>query len=560
MRTLLGTALVGVVQTSERLGVLAALEQPSTVAELARQLTLSEPALSEPALSERALSLMLDVLLAVGYVERLGAIYRRTHDPSGAQERLPELEAFVRTGEVPDHIDRPERRGAYYAKSVLGLGAMFQQAARQLAEQLRPVEQIADVGAGSAIWSLAMVERSGGRVLAIDRAEVLPSTRKAAAMMGLGARLTSVAGDYFEVTLDEAVDRVVLANVLHLENEEDAARLIRHHAQALNDDGELVIVDVIGGDELEHQLFEAAYQLHLGMRTDQGRAHALHKIRSWCEDAGLVAQEVLPLAPHGMGAVICSRSEVTVRSREMTTIPTEDLRALREERDVERARFRMVFEGAADATMVVDKHGESVISTNSAFRELFEVDWTELAVHDLDSVVAPEDRDRCRRLLIGLASGAITERRHHITMLRNGAPFAVELTAYDPLSRSVIALIVRDRDRLARQEKLQALGELVGGFSHDLNTPLGTLKANCTLAQTLARRLSGSSAAEPRHLDALDAATTDALRALDDIASKLEAIESFATLEGAALQELAPHFKTGLAHAICERAARLDGE
>jgi cyclopropane fatty-acyl-phospholipid synthase-like methyltransferase len=550
LRPLIGTALVGVVRTSERLGLLAALEQPTTAAELARRL----------ALPERALSLTLDVLVAVGYVERLGAIYRRPADWDGAQERLPELEAFVRTGEVPDYIDRPENRAAYYANSVLELGAMFEHAARELAEQLRPVERIADVGAGSGIWSLAMVERHAGRVLAIDRAEVLPSTHKLAEMMGLDARLTSVAGDYFEVTLDQSVDRVVLANVLHLENEEDAARLIRHHAQALDDDGELVIVDVIGGDEFEQQLFEAVYQLHLGMRTAKGRAHDLNKLRSWCEDAGLVAQEVLHLGPHGMGAVVCSRSEVTVHSREMTTLPAEELRALREESDVHRARFRMVFEGAADAIMAVDKRGESIIRTNSGFSELFEVDWSGHAVHSLDSLVAPADRDRCRRLLVGLASGAITERRHHITMLRNGVPFAVELTAYDPLSRSVIVLIVRDRDRMVRQEKLQALGELVGGFSHDLNTPLGTLKANCALAQTLARRMSGSSPAEPRHLEALDAATTDALRALDDIASKLEAIESFATLEGHALQELAPHFKSGLAHAICERAARLDGE
>ncbi len=55
----------------------------------------------------RALMLTLGVLRAVGYVERLGGIYRRPANPDGAQERLPELETFERTGEVLDHIDRP---------------------------------------------------------------------------------------------------------------------------------------------------------------------------------------------------------------------------------------------------------------------------------------------------------------------------------------------------------------------------------------------------------------------------------------------------------------------
>ena len=71
---------------------------------------------------------------------------------------------------------------------------------------------------------------------------------------------------------------VVLANVLHLQTAEDAARLIRHHARALREDGELVIVDMVGGPGFEAGLIEAVYQLHLGMRTRRGRAHDVESL------------------------------------------------------------------------------------------------------------------------------------------------------------------------------------------------------------------------------------------------------------------------------------------
>jgi signal transduction histidine kinase len=156
--------------------------------------------------------------------------------------------------------------------------------------------------------------------------------------------------------------------------------------------------------------------------------------------------------------------------------------------------------------------------------------------------------------LRGLADGSVTERRHNLRMLRDGRPFTAELAAFDPLARSVLCFIVRDRDRLLRTERLQALGELVGGLSHDLNTPLGVLKANCALAKRLAERLA-SEEDTPRHLAALDQATGLALDALGQITSRLDAIRSFATLEGSTLRALAPHFSSGLALAICQRAA-----
>jgi PAS domain S-box-containing protein len=546
MRPWIGSALVAVIRTAERVGMLDALDEPASASSLAEQLGLPE----------RATDLTLQVLRALGYLEQAGDTYRRPVGYEDMSEPWPELEAFVRSGQVPSDIDEPERRGAYYAKSVMGLATMFEHDARQLAEHLGPAERIIDVGAGSAVWSLAMAARSEASVVAIDRPEVVPAAQQMAANLGLEGRFQAIAGDYFAVELDEPVDRIVMANVLHLENEANAARLIERYAQALSADGELVIVDFIGGESFEQQLFTAAYDLHLGMRTTEGRAHRLDVLQRWCSQAGLASHAVVQVGPHGLGALVSSRSGVRTQPRETTSVAVEDLKALVAEREVYEARFRTVFEGAADAIMVVDKRGESIMRTNTAFRELLGVDWSALELQDLEQIVAPGDRERFRELLLGLASGEITERRHRVSMLRDGVPFSAEIAAYDPLARSVILLVVRDHDRLARHEKLRALGELVGGLNHDLNTPLGSLMSNCTLTQSVVGRLASSSEVDARHIDALDTATGDALRAVANIAAKLEAIQAFATLEGAALQALSPHFKSGLAHAICERAAQ----
>lgn len=295
--TMLGGGLVQAVRSADEVGLLGVLDTPGTAAELAARLDLDP----------RAVALTLEVLRSVGFVARDGATYGMPSHAAQALEELPRLTAFLRTGSVPAYLDRPELRGGYYADAVGLLGEAFRDAAKALAAGLRPARRIVDVGAGSAVWSLAMVAASGGEVVAIDHEAVLPQARRTARELGLEDRLTGRPGDYFEVVAPGA-DRVVFANVLHLESADDAARLIRHHARGLGPDGEVVVVDLFGGEGLEASLSEAVYQLHLGMRTRRGRAHHLDQVQAWCADAGLPAQRVVDLQIPGLGALVCARS------------------------------------------------------------------------------------------------------------------------------------------------------------------------------------------------------------------------------------------------------------
>jgi ubiquinone/menaquinone biosynthesis C-methylase UbiE len=182
-----------------------------------------------------------------------------------------------------------DERAAAYKDVVPALGSLFEYAARKLAVELQPPGSILDVGAGSGVWSLAMCERSSiTRVTAVDLPDVLPAFLARATELGLGDRVATIGGDYKAVELPgRSFDRVVLANVLHLETPREARALIAHVAPAIRSGGELVVVDALAEGEPLAARSVSLYAIHLAMRTASGRVHPRAEIERWCQEAGL---------------------------------------------------------------------------------------------------------------------------------------------------------------------------------------------------------------------------------------------------------------------------------
>lgn len=292
----------GLLATLQAVGdhhLLDALEEPSTADELAARLGLSP----------RALGLVLPVLRAAGLLELRDGRFAASPAPDLAQDTWRRMDAFLRTGEVSAGIDDPSERGGFYEPLVTALGEVFRAAAAELAEQLDDVATVLDVGAGSGVWSLAMAARCAEtRVTALDLAEVAGAFTRGAADRGLADRARAVAGDYWTTSFDQGFDRVVLANVLHLESEARAAALIARQAGHLVPGGELVVVDFFGEDgSRQTRVTRAIYALHLGMRTAVGKPHGLAELSAWCAGAGLRQQRLVPLlATDGaMSALVC---------------------------------------------------------------------------------------------------------------------------------------------------------------------------------------------------------------------------------------------------------------
>jgi ubiquinone/menaquinone biosynthesis C-methylase UbiE len=156
-----------------------------------------------------------------------------------------------------------------------------------------------------------MAERTdAAQITAIDLPQVLPAIEERAESLGLRGRVKLIAADYHSIELpSEAFDRVLLANVLHLEPPRSARSLVRRVAPALAPAGELVVIDVLVEGDPTGDRARSIYALHLAMRTSRGRVHPRAEVARWCRDAGLREGELVTLSapPRALGALIHRR-------------------------------------------------------------------------------------------------------------------------------------------------------------------------------------------------------------------------------------------------------------
>jgi SAM-dependent methyltransferase len=279
----------------------AALQRSGTAADLA----------ARAGVDERVGELLLDALVAHDVLAYDGEQYR----PSPAIIELDRAAPFgaghiaalwsglptlVRTGTPAT----PQRHETFYPTAAATLGDWSAPAAEALATQLRPVDSILDVGAGSGVWSLSMARRSGARVIAIDLPGVADLVRQRAGAIDL----RTIPGDYHRLPFPE-VERVVLANVLHLEQAGDAAALVRRAASAVRPGGDVVIVDSLSDTSPEAERALSLYKLQLALRVPGATVWPLADLHAWLSAAGLACQ-----APIALGAGELHTAVVGVKS------------------------------------------------------------------------------------------------------------------------------------------------------------------------------------------------------------------------------------------------------
>ena len=247
-----GTAAT--ITTAQETGLMDSLGRPAPASEHAQRLRLDS----------FAVSLLLEVLIALGIAEKKGgrigasaALAADAHSLVGdvlrTQALWSHLPHFVRTGARYAQMDGAVgERSAAYQQTVGALSRLFENAALDLARRLSPPgERILDIGAGSGVWSLAMCARSpSATLLAVDLPAVLPACLERARSLGLSERVEPMPGDYHSIELPAAsFDRIILANVLHLESPADAASLVTRAGHALKPAGELVVIDSLADDD-----------------------------------------------------------------------------------------------------------------------------------------------------------------------------------------------------------------------------------------------------------------------------------------------------------------------
>lgn len=167
---------------------------------------------------------------------------------------------------------------------------------------------VVELGAGSAPWSVAVLERrSKARVLVNDLAPVLPLARVELERRGFAGRADWLEGSYFEVPLpDGRCDLVVLGHVCRAEGDQGAAALVARAAAALRPGGTLVIAEYLLDDDLAGPAQAQLLGTTMVASTRHGGTFTHAEVHRLVTGAGLdVVSDTVPAPPTAV--VVASR-------------------------------------------------------------------------------------------------------------------------------------------------------------------------------------------------------------------------------------------------------------
>jgi ubiquinone/menaquinone biosynthesis C-methylase UbiE len=267
--------------------------------------------------SARGLSMLLHALTALKYVEVTSSGYT-----------LPAMSATFLTKSSPHyigayllhntddswspwaHLSDAVRRGGSTRRSVHGsepdaeffsqlvgsLHAMSTAAAGTAAAAMgnrsaRTPRLVLDVGAGSAVWSLALArEDRHTHVTVLDLPAVLDRvTRPFVERHDVSDRFTYWPGDLHSTDFGESrFDVVVFGHICHGEGAERTEQLIHRAFRALRSGAQLLIAEFVPDDDRGGPLMPLLFALHMLVLTDRGDTFTQAEYTSWLTRAGFV--------------------------------------------------------------------------------------------------------------------------------------------------------------------------------------------------------------------------------------------------------------------------------
>lgn len=276
--------------------IIRSAREVGLVAELREGQRTIEELCEAKSLLPKPTGLLLDALVAIGFIEKYGddyALSRAGHllcqyDDDLGDQRWQKIAASVQgklaTPDDAHHFDQiaatqwAHTPAAIQASEILDLGGEDQ-----------PVGlSILDLGCGSAVWSSAFAHRDpNAKVTGIDHPGAVKAAKSTAESIGLGDRFSLIEADPNSFELEaESYDMVILAERLHGLGEVTATALIQRASAALRPDGRLVIIDLFRGPT-KPNLSESIEALKLELDTQDGSMRTLKESEDALKAAGL---------------------------------------------------------------------------------------------------------------------------------------------------------------------------------------------------------------------------------------------------------------------------------
>jgi ubiquinone/menaquinone biosynthesis C-methylase UbiE len=228
--------------------------------------------------------------LVVGKPTYIGAMIERARVVMSAWARLTEA---VRQGRpVVVEAGTDEARAAFFAELVKALFSPSYQRGRRAAVALRErgyrYQQILDVGAGSAGWSIPFAELdSHTQVTALDFPKVVEVTREYVANHNLDGQFHYLPGNLRELPFGQArYDLIILGNICHSEGAASTRKLFRKCYRALKPKGHALIVEPLPNHQRTGPVFPLLFALNMLLYTQEGDTYTEAEYRAWLKEAG----------------------------------------------------------------------------------------------------------------------------------------------------------------------------------------------------------------------------------------------------------------------------------
>jgi ubiquinone/menaquinone biosynthesis C-methylase UbiE len=262
--------------------------------------------------SQRGVERLLDALVGLGYLTKKGNLYGlnavsekflvrhseryiggMAHTSKLVWDTWGNLTDAVRSGRSVQSVDAEEDGKEFFPKLVAGIFpnsfAASLAAVNALPEKTRQhIQNILDVAAGSAAWSLAFAQAiPDARVTVQDFPEVTPVARQFVEQFGMTDRYEYLEGNLREVDFGRSrYDLVILGHIVHSEGAKWGKRLLKKSRRALRDGGMLLIGEFVPNDTRTAPAIPLLFGLNMLLHTTDGDVFTMREYRAWLKEAG----------------------------------------------------------------------------------------------------------------------------------------------------------------------------------------------------------------------------------------------------------------------------------
>ncbi len=304
--------------TAEEVLDLARLFQPACVLAAAADLDVFSPLGEKPMTAQalaydlgtdsRATTILLDALAAMELLTKQGNDYNVPEDVAklltekSANSVLPMvrhlanclrrwamLADVIKTGKPAERTPSTRGQAADQAAFIDAMHNISGQIADEVVDKLHPLKfsRLLDIGGASGTWTIALLRSvPEAKATLFDLPPVIEMAEARIAEAGLGDRVSLVPGDFYTDDLPDGADLAWLGAICHQNSREQNRALFTKIHKSLNDDGVVVIRDVVMDPSHTSPKGGAMFAVNMLVSTEGGGTYTFDEYSHDLNEAG----------------------------------------------------------------------------------------------------------------------------------------------------------------------------------------------------------------------------------------------------------------------------------